>query len=141
MSQRKGTVPLSALREYQIRPHRSPERVAELGDFYIVDAWLRPSLTQGHAGGMQACYLVDFTTGDDLRSCLFVLEWSPLREKVVELIVRGGSPVGACRLISKPLYESLNLWVIVGVEDDGTLFDPLQAIDAPERSAPDALTR
>lgn len=135
---RPGTVPLSDLRHYQIRPHQWPERAADRGDFYIVDGWLRPSLALGHGGARDACFLVEFVDGDDDRLAYFVLEWSPLREKVIELVLRGGAPVGPCRLISKAMLEDLNLWCIVGVEDDGTLYDPLAALIPPEHSSPSA---
>lgn len=128
MTRRPGTIPLSELKHYQIRPHQYPARVCERGAFYIRDGWLRGSLRQGHGGPAEACYLVDFIDGDDDRSAYFVLEWSPLREKIIELVLRGGSPVGPCRLIRKPVDVSVDLWVIVGDEDDGTVFDPLHLL-------------
>lgn len=127
---RPGSVPLSALHSYTITPHRSPDEVTARGDFYIVDGWLRESLQRGHSG-MEVCYLIHFIDGDDQRA-RFALTWSPLREQVVELLLRCGSLVGPCRLIRKPLYEGLDIWVIVGVEADGNLYDPLADLCEPE---------
>lgn len=140
MTRRPGTVPLSTLRQYQIRPHQHPPRVSERGEFYIRDGWLRPSLTEGHNGTTECCYLVDFVNGEDDRSAYFVLSWSPLREKVIELVLRMGAPVGPCRLISKPMNEAFSLWVIVGIEDDGTTYDPLRLMPEVEHLATNADT-
>ncbi len=135
MTRLPGTLPLSELRKHLVVPHNAPERIAEKGDFYIRDGWTRPSLDEGHRHGQQVCYLVDFVAGDDERSVRFVLEWSPLREKVIELVARYGSAIGPCRLISKPRGEDENMWVIVGLEDDGSIYDPMRGLDVLEAPA------
>lgn len=131
---RPGSVPLSELHAYTLRPFLAPAAVADRGDFYVTDGYLRPSLQRGHTG-TQVCYAIDFTKGDD-RSACFALDWSTLREKVIELVLRCASPVGPCRLISKPLHEGLDIWVIVGVQDDGSIFDPLADVRGPESTGP-----
>ncbi len=140
MKSRPGAVPLSELKHYQIRPHNSPERVSERGDFYIRDGWTRYHLDEHHRDGMQCCYLIDFTDGDDDRSVVFALTWSPLREKIIELVLRGGSPVGPCRLVSRPLFPTMNIWSIVGYDDAGMPYDPMQSTPEPETIDPTAHT-
>lgn len=125
---RPGAVPLSALHDYTIAPHLVPEQVADRGTFYIRDGWLRPWMVRGHPG-REVVYVIDFETGEK-PAARFALEWSPLREQVVELVLRTGGPVGACRLVSQPFRDGVDLWVIVGVDDDGTVYNPLGGLVA-----------
>ena len=137
---RPGSMPLSTLTQYQVRPHNPPARVAERGAFYIRDGWLRQPLTDGHSGRSDVCFLVDFVDGDDERSAEFHLTWTPLREKVVELVTRLASPIGPCRLVSRPYSETLNIWSLIGEEEDGSTFDPMRYFPAPENASPEAPT-
>ena len=126
-----GSIPLSDLRSYTLTPMLTPEDVADAGDFYIRDGWLRPSLGQGH-NGTEVCYVVQLAGGDHAVR-RFALVWSPMRELIVEMVLRSGCLVGPCRLVAKPLHVGMDIWVFVGTDPDGTLFDPMSGIVPPDR--------
>lgn len=131
---RPGSVPLSELTSYCVTRWESPEHVADRGAFYILDGYLRPWMLQGRPG-QQTVYLIEFTTGDGA-SVRFALGWSPMREQVIEMVQRCGAPVGPCRLISKPLYDGMNIWEIVGVSESGdVVYDRLSDLSGPEPDA------
>ncbi len=129
-ARRFDRVPLRALMEYTIWAPLDPAEVAERGPFLVRDGWTRPGLTQGHRG-TDCCFVLEFASGA-VASGVLALTWSPLREKIIELVSRTGGPVGPCALVVKRLHPGVGIWCFVGLDDDGTRYDPLaDLIESP----------
>ena len=127
-----GAIPLSRLHDYVDRRPLPPERVRELGQFLIRDAWIQPTMREGHQDKL-TCYVLEFLRGD-IEQGILRIGYSPARERVVELVVRTGGPIGPCELVAKELRPGELAWQFVGVEPDGTVYDPMPDLPREELS-------
>jgi len=128
-----GAIPLSRLHDIVDRKPVTASRVRELGQFLIRDAWIMYDVSEGHRG-REACYLLEFVRAE-IEQGILRLTYSAHRERIVELTVRTGGPIGPCELVAKELRAGELVWAFIGIEADGSVYDPLPGLPLEELSA------
>jgi hypothetical protein len=125
-----ASVPLSTLLEgHELRRFLAPFELESAGRFLIIDGYTRPALEE-FSSGREVVFVVKLLDAHGERVYRLALELSTFRLSVLDLVKRTGSPVGPCILVGRQIDAEVGIWVLCGLEADGSTYDPLK--DIPE---------
>lgn len=120
--------PLRVLEGRVLPAYIEPEELATLGDFAILDGWVRDALDKGRQS-RDVVFVVMPLAGAQAGVVHYLsLVYSPARRKVVEELRLQATPLGPCALVIHRVDEHHTLWGFAGREPDGSLWVLLHGI-------------